>query len=420
MADEVLASVASVYENLRKATAATGFVVKDAAGSVVTSSPIIQSGTGAPTASTPQGSLYLRTDGTSNTTLYTNTDGAGAWEAVEGGADFGSGGLSADVIAESTGAAGVTVDGLLIKDSAIAPVVGGAAFIDLTAAATGEADVILADNLASAFQLREAATAYLTVVTTNDAEAVQFDQDTQRVSTARDLTHQTRWEVHDELNGKADTEAEHGWILNSGTDAQAIDPALDTAQAGGVWQLVTGDLDGTTAADGSGMVWADMPIRLDSAGGNTIIECRIRIKSAITTVSVGFGLTDATGLEEPFTGSADTITSTATDAVGFLFDSENTTQEWFGCAVDTDTDDTGNATTTVAPVADTWQILTIEISNDGATINFYVNGGAASLALSGAAGVGPDVVLYPYLIANATTTTSRTVDVDYVRVESVR
>ena len=249
----------------------------------------------------------------------------------------------------------------------------------------------------------------------------QFRSSGSWVDVATGTAHAAEWSVIDDLFGKADTEVDHGWILNSGTDGQALDPALDTAQAGGVWQLVTGDADGTTAADGSGMVWADMPIQLDSTGGITTIEARIRIKSAITTVSVGFGLTDSTALEEPFTNATDTITSTATDAVGFLFDSAATTLEWWGCAVDTDTDDAGNAATGVAPTADVWQILRIEISADGATINFFIdNVATAVLALAADAGVGPDVVLYPYLIANATTTTSRTIDVDWVRVNGIR
>lgn len=88
--------------------------------------------------------------------------------------DAGDGTIQADVIQESTAGAGVTADGLRLKDAAVAPVAGGAAFIDLTACATGEADVILADNLASAFELRQGATTYLKAVTTNDAERIDI------------------------------------------------------------------------------------------------------------------------------------------------------------------------------------------------------------------------------------------------------
>jgi hypothetical protein len=226
------------------------------------------------------------------------------------------------------------------------------------------------------------------------------------------------WDKFDDLWGMPATEAEGEWVLNKGTDAQALDPASDTAQAGGVWKFVTGDATGAVADDGSQAVWADVPIRLDTLGGILTIEARLRIKSSVATVSVFFGLTDSTALEEPFTNAADVITSVATDAVGFHYDTDATTDQWWALAVDSDVDDTGNAATGNTPVADTWQKLKIEVSANGALIKFYVNGSLVK-TLS-AAGVGPDVVLYPTVIANATTTTSKTIDVDYVRVRGVR
>jgi len=49
--------------------------------------------------------------------------------------------------------------------------------LDLSACATGEADIVLKDNLASAAQFRESTNAYITLVTTNSSEAVKIDQD---------------------------------------------------------------------------------------------------------------------------------------------------------------------------------------------------------------------------------------------------
>ena len=43
----------------------------------------VSAGTGAPTFSAPQGSFYLRTDGSSSSTrAYINSDGATTWVAV--------------------------------------------------------------------------------------------------------------------------------------------------------------------------------------------------------------------------------------------------------------------------------------------------------------------------------------------------
>lgn len=47
------------------------------------------------------------------------------------------------------------------------------AFVDLSACATGEADVVLGDNLALALQIRQGANAYLDFITTNDAERIR-------------------------------------------------------------------------------------------------------------------------------------------------------------------------------------------------------------------------------------------------------
>lgn len=81
----------------------------------------VKIGTGAPTG-TPDALFYARTDATTpQTSLY---DGStGAWVAKD---DFGAAGINADIIAESTSAAGVTVDGALIKDGSVTIVDGGA------------------------------------------------------------------------------------------------------------------------------------------------------------------------------------------------------------------------------------------------------------------------------------------------------
>jgi len=209
------------------------------------------------------------------------------------------------------------------------------------------------------------------------------------------------------------------WTLASGSDGAAADAAQHEAIVGGVVELVTGAAGTNVAADGSSAAWLGNPIRLDSAGGDIAIEARIRIATAITGVSINFGLTDSTALEEPFTGSADVLTSVATDAACLVYDDGNTTKEWFGAAVDTDADDAGNAATGSAPVADTWQLLRMEVSSDGATIRYKVDG-VLVLTLSGDVGVGDDVVLYPFVIANSTAAASKTVLVDLVQVEGTR
>lgn len=62
------------------------------------------------------GTAYVQVDGSGNLTVSGTISSASATPD-----DFGTTGIKADVIAESTSAAGVTVDGLLIKDSGLVP-----------------------------------------------------------------------------------------------------------------------------------------------------------------------------------------------------------------------------------------------------------------------------------------------------------
>jgi len=219
----------------------------------------------------------------------------------------------------------------------------------------------------------------------------------------------------DFINYQTWVEAETPWVFNEGTDGSAADPAIASEEYG-VATLVTGAGDGTTAEDASQMV-LHFPVQADSGG--LVFETRLHIDTAITNVAVFAGFTDSTAREEPFTNAADVITSTCSDGCGFLYDTGATTDEWWMVAVDTNEDDTGNATTGTAPVADTYQILRLEVSSDGATILFYIDGTLEG-TFSGSFGVSPDVNLYATVIACGDGTASKSVDVDYVWVSHNR
>lgn len=69
--------------NTIKADGFDGTITGDVtATSVAVGTATITSGTGAPTAAAPKGSLYLRTDGAAATTLYVNASGTTTWLAV--------------------------------------------------------------------------------------------------------------------------------------------------------------------------------------------------------------------------------------------------------------------------------------------------------------------------------------------------
>lgn len=84
-------------------------------------------------------------------------------DAVE--AEVGTGGtLTMDVISEATSGAGITIDGLLVKDERIQPT--GSTI------ATGDAGVTLKDNLASAWDYKQSSNVYLAFRTTDSDEAI--------------------------------------------------------------------------------------------------------------------------------------------------------------------------------------------------------------------------------------------------------
>jgi len=99
-------------------------------------------GHGVPAADTKRnGTVYVNEDGAISTAIYVKI--AGVYTALTG--------------------VGV-----------ITAVAGASYIIDLLASATGEAIVKMADNLASAFEIKEGANSYLKFVTTNSAEKIEF------------------------------------------------------------------------------------------------------------------------------------------------------------------------------------------------------------------------------------------------------
>lgn len=131
-------------------------------GQAATAWPGDFSGSGAPSGdllSAAQGSTYARIDGTADTSLYLK--GPSGWVAVEAAGDAST--------VES-----LTVDGG--SAAAITVEAGFSSALDLSAMATGEGDILLGDNLASALQVREGANPYLTLITTNSAERVALNK----------------------------------------------------------------------------------------------------------------------------------------------------------------------------------------------------------------------------------------------------
>jgi hypothetical protein len=203
---------------------------------------------------------------------------------------------------------------------------------------------------------------------------------------------------------------EDAWSGAGGSDTQALAPAIN-AQIGGVVRLTSGDVGSADdAADASVLTHA---LNWQAENGGLVFETRLKT-SSIATNTIFCGFTDVlatTTVEVPIqsAGAANTITTNATDAVGFFFDTAMTDDNWWIAGVANGTDAT-HVDTDVPPVADTFQTFRIEVDAAG-NADFFLDGALVGTVEDA---VTADVALTPVVTVMARTTTSHTVDVDYV------
>lgn len=205
------------------------------------------------------------------------------------------------------------------------------------------------------------------------------------------------------------------WNFVEGTDSTTTDAAILAGGIGGVLRVTTGDAGTGLAAD---MAQLTQALQWQASNGCLAIEGRFKL-SAITNCYVFFGFTDVVTLEAPIisAASADTITTNATDAVGFMFDTRMSTDNWWAVGVATDVDATAQ-NLAVAPVADTYATFRIEINSSGVATFFY-NGNVIGSRMTGA--VTPAADLTPtFAVSKTSVTASMTADIDYIHVSMDR
>jgi hypothetical protein len=211
------------------------------------------------------------------------------------------------------------------------------------------------------------------------------------------------------------TTVNDGWRSRKGSDAQCVDWTV-TEAAGGTVVGVIGDTTASMAVSG---VQLDRGLNWKANQGDLVFEAKVKMQQ-ITTIAVFIGLTDQVGaLEMPIesAASADTITTNATDAVGFMFDTSMSTDNWWLVGVANNTDATAQNMGS-APVADTYAIFRIELSTAGVA-TFYYNGTAVGTAMTGA--VTATVALTPVIAGfNRTTTGTPALTADWVYVSALR
>lgn len=208
------------------------------------------------------------------------------------------------------------------------------------------------------------------------------------------------------------------WLATEGTDSATSAADILSTGVNGVLRLTTGDAGSGLAADTEQLTTKSTPFK--AVNGDLVYEIRVQL-SAITTCWAFFGFTDtvAAALEAPVisAASANTITTNATDAVGFMFDTRMSTDNWWLVGVANDVDATAQDSG-YAPVAATYEVLRIEVATDGSAA-FFRNGVQVGTLMAGA--VTPTVALAPIMAVSKTSVTaSMTADIDYVHASGLR
>jgi hypothetical protein len=203
----------------------------------------------------------------------------------------------------------------------------------------------------------------------------------------------------------------------------AVESDSDAAQAvlaggiGGVLRLTSGndDANGTQATDASGVT---SYLNWQALNGGLRMQARIKV-SRITDAYIFVGFTDVITVELPVisAASANTLTTNASDGCGFMFDTNMDADNWWLVGVAANTDATAQ-NTGVAPVADDYETLAIEITSAGVA-TFYRNGAAIGTAMTGAVTPATDLTPCVY-VSNADGTSAVTLDIDYINVSMNR
>lgn len=202
----------------------------------------------------------------------------------------------------------------------------------------------------------------------------------------------------------------------------AVETDTDGAQAvlaggiGGILRITTGNDDGNGVVlpDASGVT---SYLNWQASNGGLAMQARVKM-SRITDAYLFVGFTDVITIEAPIIcNSAETITTNATDAVGFVFDTNFTADTFHLCGVATDVDAAIQILTS-APVADDYITLRIDVSATGVA-TFYINGLGVGTAMTGAVTAAAD--LTPVVLAsNQDGTSALTCDVDYIHCAMTR
>jgi hypothetical protein len=198
-----------------------------------------------------------------------------------------------------------------------------------------------------------------------------------------------------------------GVAENSGTAATVV------GKVGGVVGLITGASDGNRSQIISGL-------NHKAEDGSLDFTALVMNLTAITTRALFIGFTDTVAQENPIEINGTTITSNATDAVGFVYDTAATTDVWYIQGVKTDVDTALKAAVnpagggTYVPVAGTYNEFRIIVNTDGLA-SFYIDGAFVGQVANT---VSTTALLTPIVLLETRTGGAATAYIDAISFES--
>lgn len=218
------------------------------------------------------------------------------------------------------------------------------------------------------------------------------------------------------------------WTGTASTGGTVEIPATITATDISCAVLTTDATNGDAAQLASGGTTAAGQWRVQD--GTLTFEARVNL-DVVTTVGLFIGFSDTNTETDiiPMTLSGTTFTTTATTAIGFLFDTDATNDDWHAMWVDDDTDASATIAqlrfNNVAPVAATFYTYRLELhdrgAGNGALANFtIINNNGVGYSKTFNTSIDRDALLVPYIGHENHTATAHVTRVDYVKVTGGR
>lgn len=199
------------------------------------------------------------------------------------------------------------------------------------------------------------------------------------------------------------------WTPNSGT--VAADPAITSNSINGELGIISSFTNAGYAADGAQI---NSALNYQADQGGLVMEAYVK-PSSTTSQTIFIGFTDSASLEQPLNFSTGVATqASATDAVGFLFDSVNTTQQWYGVGVDTGV--TATAVATGISMTAAYKTFKVAVDTSG-NATMYIDG---DLVATIGDALSATVQLTPIVSVQSNDAVTTTVSVDYLQAQQKR